>query len=156
MNSSGEPKRYEMGEQAEAGPLVYTVLEAEWWTQLGEGVNVRMPQHRLLLLRLSVTNSGATECLIPTMTLVGSGGESYQELSDGEGVDDWLGVLRRLRPTETMHGRVLFDAPRGDYQLRVTDDAFEPEMAQVALVDIPLRFESKPTGPVEHEFPTVR
>jgi hypothetical protein len=61
---------------------------------------------------------------------------------NGEGVPDWLGMLRKVQPAETQTGRVVFDVPRADYQLRVTDDAFHPEDVKVALIQIPLRFES--------------
>jgi len=30
--------------------------------------------------------------------------------------------MRSVKPAETLHGRILFDAPTGDYQLRVVDD----------------------------------
>ncbi len=134
---------YAMGERAEAGPLIYNVLESEWRARLGEGAQVRIPQHRFLLLRLSITNSGANTVSAPRVALVARSGAEYDELTDSEGVDDWLGLLRRLKPAETAVGRVLFDAPRGDYQLRVSDDAFDPADARLAMIQIPLRMEAK-------------
>ncbi len=137
------PKLYQMGDRAETGTLIYTVLEAEWPTQLGEGIQTRIPQHRFLVLRVSVTNSGAEEVLVPAMQMIGPNNDSHPELMNGEGVPDWLGVVRRLEPAETQHGRVLFDLPRGDYRLRVTDEAIDPAQAQVAMIEVPLRFESR-------------
>jgi len=134
---------YAMGERAEAGPLVYNVLESAWKSQLGESAHLRVPQNRFLLLRLSVTNGSPNQISAPPTTLVSTSGTEYAELTDGEGVDDWLGVLRRLGATETVFGWVLFDAPRGDYQLRVSDDAFDPADARLALIQIPLRLESQ-------------
>lgn len=132
-----------MGERAEAGLVVYNVLESTWKTQLGEALSARMPHDRFLLLRLSVTNGSAQEVSIPLTTLISADGREFAELSDGTGVDDWFGMLRRLKPNETTFGWVLFDAPRGDYQLRVSDDAFDPADAKLALIQIPLRLADK-------------
>jgi len=137
---NAEPRLFLMGQRVEAGSLIYSVLEAEWDPNLGPA---RLPTHRFVLLRLSVTNSGPTEAMVPVMQLIAPNGQSYPELADGGGVADWLGSLRKLAPAETIHGRVLFDASRTDYKLRVTDDALNPEETVVALIEIPLRFESR-------------
>jgi hypothetical protein len=137
-------RTYPMGERAEAGSIVYSVIEARWSTRLGEGAAARMPDNRFMLLRLSVTNGGTKEISVPSATLVADGGQTYSELTDGAGVEDWLGVLRKLKPAETVHGWILFDAPRADYHLRVTDDAFDPADARIALIQVPVRLESGP------------
>jgi len=134
---------YTMGERAEAGKIVYGVLEASWRRQLGEAEHPRLPQKEFLLVRLSITNGGAAEASVPPATLVAASGAEYPELTDGAGVEEWLGILRHLKPEETQFGWILFDAPRGDYQLRVTDDAFDPAEAAVALIQIPLKMESR-------------
>jgi hypothetical protein len=134
---------YAMGERAEAGKIVYSVLESSWRKQLGDQLSPRLPQREFLLLRLSVTNGGTVEAAVPHTTLVAPSGTEYSELTDGSGVDEWMGVLRHIKPNETQFGWVMFDAPRGDYQLRVTDDAFDPADAINALVQIPLKMESK-------------
>jgi Domain of unknown function (DUF4352) len=139
-SKSAGRRLYNMGERVEAGVLVYTVLEAEWQPQLGEGADARVPRHQYLMLRLSITNSGIREVAIPRLKVVGPGGESHEELTDGDRVPNWLGMLRSLKPTETMEGRVLFDVPRLDYKLEVSEDAFDPEHRIVALVEVPLRF----------------
>ncbi len=136
-------RTYTLGEQADAGLLIYTALEAVWKPQLGEAPSLRMPQNRFLLVRMRVTNSSPQEISVPMMNLVTQSGQEHAELTDGEGVDDWLGVVRRLRPNETLFGWVIFDVPRGDYQLRVSDDAFDPADAKLALIQIPLRLEAK-------------
>jgi hypothetical protein len=135
-------RTYTIGERAEAGLAFYTALEAVWKSQMGEEPAVRMPQNRFLLIRMRMTNSSPQEMSVPLMHLVAPSGEEYVELSDGAGVEDWLGVIRRLKPNETLFGWVLFDAPRGDYHLRVSDDAFDPADAKVALIQIPIRLES--------------
>lgn len=135
-------KVYQMGQRAEAGSIVYILLEARWKTQLGEAAGARIPRHRFLLLRVSVTNGSPKEAGIPLMALIAPGGEVYNELTDGEGVFDWLGMLRHLQPVESVAGWVLFDVPRGNYRLRVSDDAFDPAAVKAALIEVPLGFEA--------------
>jgi hypothetical protein len=135
-------KVYQMGQRAEVGSIVYTLLEARWMAQLGAAAGARIPRHRFLLLRVSVTNGSPQKVAIPLMALIAPGDEVYNELTEGEGVSDWLGMLRDLEPVESVTGWVLFDAPRGNYRLRVSDDAFEPEAVRAALIDVPLRFEA--------------
>lgn len=129
---------FSMGERVQAGDLIYTVTEAGWLDRLGEEPNVRIPEHRFLAIRLSVTNAGATTSGVPLLSLVDSRGERYPELTSGEGLTDWLGFLRQVKPAETERGRVLFDVPTAGYRLRVANDA-EPENEVAALVDIPLQ-----------------
>jgi hypothetical protein len=126
-----------MGERAQAGTLIYTVTEAEWLDRLGDEPDVRVPEHRFLAIRLSVTNSGAATSGIPMLSLVDSRGERHPELTNGAGLTDWLGFLRQIKPANTEYGRVLFDVPAGGYRLRVVNDA-EPENERAALVEIPL------------------
>ena len=128
-----------MGERAEIGSFVYSVHEARWAQQLGEGPSPRLPGASFLLLRVSGTNGSANNFAIPQLTLVASTGEEYPELSDGEGVTDWMGVLREVAPMETKDRWVLFDVPRADYRLRVADDAFDPADAKTAFIEVPVR-----------------
>jgi hypothetical protein len=131
-----------MGQRAEVGSIVYTLLEAQWKAQLGEVAGARIPRHRFLVLRVSVTNGSPQEAAIPLMALIAPGGDVYNEMTEGEGVSDWLGMLRHVEPVESVTGWVLFDAPRGNYRLRVSDDAFEPEAVKTALIEVPLKFEA--------------
>jgi hypothetical protein len=127
-----------MGERVQVGTLIYTVLDAEWRDQLGAQPKTRLPQHRFLAVQLMATNGGSAVCGVPMLSLVNESGKSYEELSDGEGLEDWLGYLRTLKPGETIQGRVLFDAPLGAYNLRLVNDA-DLEDQRSALVDIPLQ-----------------
>jgi hypothetical protein len=131
-----------MGERVETGRLVYSVLEAEWHTQLGDGMSRNVPEHRFLLVRLSVTNNGAEEIPIPALYVLDARGNMHPELTSGEGVPQWLGIWRSLKPAETRHGRVVFDVARGDYRLRVADESMDSDVQHAALIDIPLRFET--------------
>jgi len=124
-----------MGERVSVGPLVYTVQDAEWHDQLGEGLGARTPRHRFLVIRLSVTNSGIREADVPPMSLISPAGQVYEELSQGDGVPEWLGYLRAVKAAATEHGRVLFDAPSGSYRLRVGAAGDDEET--FALIEIP-------------------
>jgi hypothetical protein len=146
-NSSGA-RVFRTGEQAQIGQLVFTVLDAEWKPQIDDSTTPKYPAHRFLVVRLTVTNSGATEATIPHLAIQDAKGKTYPEVADAGGVPEWLGVLRHIRPVETQQGRIVFDVPMGAYQLRVTDD-FERSEEKYALVEIPLRLETEtPAAPV--------
>ncbi len=136
-----ESKMYKMGERAEVGPLIYTVLDVEWKDSLGESLEPRMPQHHFLLVRVSITNSGGARAGIPPMLLADASGATFTELSDGKDCEDWLGYLRTIKPAETLHGRVLFDVPTAPYKLKLIEDT-SPDEARVAIVDLPLQFQA--------------
>ena len=133
----GIPVRtYPMGERVQLGHLIYTVFETQWLTHLGEGPNERVPQHRYFLVRMSITNAGSAETMVPAMTLVEDGDVSHAELSNGESAPQWMGYLRLVKPAETAQGNILFDVPPKRYKLRITDETEQ----RVGLVDIPLTF----------------
>lgn len=127
---------YSMGERAQAGQLIFTVFENRWLPQLGSEPNARIPNNRFLLLRLSIVNSGSNEAPVPPLTLIDDSGQRYSEVSDGDGVPQWIGYLRRMKPADTLTGNIVFDAPARHYKLEVKDDADEKK----ALIDIPLSF----------------
>jgi len=144
---------YRMGDRVQVGPLIYNILDTEWKTELGEGTDARTPKHRFLLIQLSVTNSGARETAIPPVTLEDPRGVTWSEVTtSGEGVTNWLGILRKLAPAQTEQGRVVFDVPTGAFRLRVTDDSAEPGKEIAALVEIPLRLEPEPLPQVLKEL----
>src|SRR5712692_5918560 len=118
---SGPRDQYRMGEKVQAGPLIYTVLETQWKSQLGELLTATVPNNRFLLVKISVTNSGGSEVMVPSLSLEDAGGRSYPEVSDGRGVPQWLGLLRRVSPAQTEQGNVAFDVPTAAYKLRLSD-----------------------------------
>ena len=140
--SSGEkiepPHTYQLGDRAPVGHLIYTVLEKQWENQLGQGADARIPQNKFYLLKLTVVNSGGGEVIIPNTILTDDAGTDYPEASDGEGVKDWIGNTRQVRPNETLQGSLLFDVQPKHYRLRV----FSEDEKQMAFVDIPLSFDS--------------
>lgn len=140
---SGPPRSdFSMGERVPVGQMTYSVVESTWRPQLGEGFKIRTPEQRFLLLKISVTNGTGKEVSIPLLTLEGNNGQTYREIADGEGVDNWFGLLRTINPGETQQGNVLFDVPLTSYKLRVPDvnaSGYEG----YASVQIPLRIDSE-------------
>ena len=126
---------YSMGEKAAAGHLTYTVFETQWATHFGDGVSARVPQNRFFVIRLSAVNGGIAEAPIPAFTIEDDAEHVYNELSDGQGVPQWVGYLRSAKPANDVQGNIVFDAPPAHYKLRVSDD-----QKHAALIDLPLTF----------------
>src|SRR6185312_4447073 len=137
---SAEPvaSNYQMGERATVGPLVYTVLERKWLSQAGAGVDARVPLSRFFLVGISAVNNSNSQAIMPMAVLVDDAGATYNELEDGDGFPDFLGSLRMVAPGATSRGNLAFDVPPKHYKLKLTDE----EGKQVALIDLPLTFES--------------
>src|SRR5260221_12013067 len=93
--------QFAMGERVPVGQMTYSVVESEWKTQLGESFKVRSPENRFLLLKLSVTNGTGQDVSIPLLTLEASNGQTYRELSNGEVVVNWFGLLMTIIPGAT-------------------------------------------------------
>jgi hypothetical protein len=132
---------YQMGERVAVGPLSYNVIETVWETQLGNEFKMRIPEQRYLLITISVTNGGGHDVSVPLLKLEGQNGTTYTELDNGEGVNQWFGLLRTLNPAQTQQGRLLFDVPLGTYRLRLTDGG-DAGTEKSAWVVIPLRMDS--------------
>jgi hypothetical protein len=132
-----------MGEKIFAGALTYNVVETNWRSQLGDLFSTRIPQQRYLLITISATNTGTREVSIPLLTLENENGQTFQEQENGQGVDNWLGVLRTIHPTETLQGRTLFDVALTSYKLRLPDSG-EPGADKYVTVQIPLSLEVDP------------
>jgi len=134
--SDDSVRTYPMGKPAQVGGLAYNVYESHWMTQLGEAPATRVPEHRFFVIRLSVTNHGDAEAMVPPMTVENDKGQTFLELSNGDQVPQWMGLLRQLRPGASIQGTVVFDCPPGGYLLRVTDET----ETRAAKVDIPLTY----------------
>jgi Domain of unknown function (DUF4352) len=139
--SSGPDKThtYAMGERVELGHIIYTVFETEWMTQIGSGLDAKVPQNRFFLVRLSASNSGNADVLVPGMSVVDDNGNAYTESTNGDGVPQWLGILRQAKPAEAAQGNVVFDAPPRHYKLRLSDENEQ----KAAFVDLPLTFNAQ-------------
>jgi hypothetical protein len=124
------------GEKATAGHLTYSVLDSQILTQVGEGETPRVPKDRFLVVQLAVTNTGNTDASIPAVTLENDGGSTYNELTDGTGFQNFLGVVRHVAPGQTERGSIAFDAPAAHYRLRFADETAVQEI----LADLPLSY----------------
>lgn len=134
--STPPPSNYVMGERVLLGKLSYTVFETQWLTQLGEGAEARIPQHRFFLIRFSATNGGTDDTTVLNPTITDDKGKVYEELPNGDGVPQWAGYLRNVRPADTVAGNMLFDAPPGHYKLKLSDESG----TKAALIDLPLTY----------------
>ena len=134
---------YDMGERVTVGPLTYNVVESSWRSQLGSEFSLRSPQNRFLVITISVTNGGGHEISVPLLTLENTNGQTFLESDNGEGVDNWFGILRTLAPAQTQQGRVVFDVPLTSYKLRLTDGATSGN-EKYSWVQIPLRMDTDP------------
>ena len=142
-------RTYPMGEKVMIGHLTYTVFETQWLTQLGDPSAPRIPQNRFFLVRASIVNSGASEVISPNLTVEDDHGHVYRELSNGDGVPQWIGYLRQIKPADSAQGNLVFDAPPGHYKLRVLDE----DSNHAALIDIPLSFNAEtPEVPLPSEL----
>jgi hypothetical protein len=134
-------KDFSMGENVPVGQMTYVVVDSTWRNQLGQAFKARSPEQRFLLIKLSVTNGTGQDVAIPLLTLEGSDGQSYREVANGEGVDNWLGLLRTIGPGQNEQGNILFDVPLTSYNLHIPDVA-DPGLEKYVSVQIPLRLES--------------
>lgn len=138
-NSANPVRTYAMGEKVTLGHLIYTVLETQWLTQIGKPPDERIPQNRFFLVRVSVVNGGNQDLTVPNLYLEDDKGNDYQELTNGDGVPQWVGAIRSTPPAEAVSGNLVFDCPPAHYKLHVVDENND----QGAFVDIPLSFTSE-------------
>ncbi len=134
-------KTYKMGERAVVGALTYNVLEATYFTQLGEAGRSRLPEKRFLVIRMSITNGSGKEAELPLFRVVDDQGTEIGEVQEANFLSGWFGLIRKVGPTQTEEGRILFAVSPKSYKLEVTDGA-EPGKEQLALVEIPIDFDT--------------
>jgi len=140
---------YQVGDTATADHLTYRVTDTQMLTHLGDGPNQRIPQNRFYVVRISVANTGPDEANLPGLTLVDDSGKTYEELTNGSGVNQWLGVVRRVAADQTESGAIVFDAPASHYKLKLTDDADNGD----AYIDLPLSFAHEQLSGGAEEMP---
>jgi len=147
LTSCGEDEKpnpvrtYNMGDKVAVGHITYVVYETQWMTHLGPATEARVPQNRFFLVRMSAVNGANTDVIVPNFTIEDDNGNSYPELGgdQAQGVPQYIGYLRRVKPAETVQGHALFDAPPRHYKLKLLDENSD----QMAYVDIPLSFTSE-------------
>jgi hypothetical protein len=137
---------YQLGDRVELRPFTYNVIELQWKSQLGDLPKMRLPEHRFLLVRVSVTNGGGKEASVPLLSIEDPKGNIYQESASGESVENWFGMLRTISPAGTDQGWLLFDVPIGSYRLRLTNGG-DPGEEEHSFVELPLRLDSDEASP---------
>ncbi len=131
---AGEIGQFRLGEPAQIGSLVYTVLDTQWMVSLGKAPEERVPANRFFIVSVTAANpDGNHDETVPGLELVDDAGQNYMELGDGQGVPEWLGLSRRVHPKVTLAGNVIFDVPPKHYRLKITDESQQ----RYAWVDIP-------------------
>ena len=132
-----ESQVFPTGEKVTVGPLVYSVIDSQVLTQLGDDPSTAgTPQNRFYVMAISVSNSSSEDVAIPGLTLVDDAGKEYPEAADGTNVPNWLGIVRKAGGAQTEQGNVLFDAPAQHYRLRLTDETDTKELS----IDVPLTY----------------
>jgi hypothetical protein len=129
---------FHIGDKVQTGSLAYTVLEAKWRAQIGEGPLARVPEHRFLVIHLTVTNSGARDLDVPALTITDQAGQTDPESMDGRAVPYWIGMIRKVKPANTLDGAIVFDVEPKSYKLKLDDGSG----AAMAMVELPLQFET--------------
>jgi len=125
-----------VGEKLALGHINYQVFETQWLTHLGTGADARIPQHRFFLVRLKALNSLSNEIIVPNFSLEDDNGNTYPEISGGEGVPQYIGYLRNVKGVYFKECNAVFDAPPRHNKLKLSDETGE----KFAYVDIPLSF----------------
>jgi hypothetical protein len=135
-----------LGEKITLGHINYQTFETQWLTHIGEGADVRVPEHRYFLVRLQAGNGYGSELIVPNFVLEDDNGNTFPELNNGAGVPQYIGYLRSIKPNEFALGNAIFDAPPRHYKMKITDESGE----KVGYVEIPLNFVSDvPDTPAE-------
>ncbi|MGJ5820636.1 DUF4352 domain-containing protein [Paludibaculum fermentans] len=147
-SGSNSTRVYQMGSPAVAGPLTYTVLDTEWKESLEGSLGAQLPEHRFLVVNVSIMNGSGGDINVPLLALIDAEGKEYREKDKGEGVNQWLGILRPIPPAQTLNGHILFDVPLGGYKLRISSGG-DAESETTALVDLPLHVEAPPVKGVD-------
>ena len=125
---------FPMGQKVQVGKIVYSVLEAEWRSDVPGGK--QPPKNRVLQLTMSITNSSSQEMSMPTLRLLNANNDEFPEYTEIEGNMYWLGLLRRLQPSLTETSAIYFDVPIGAYKLEVVDHS-DAENEKTSYIEIP-------------------
>lgn len=146
---SRREKVYPPGATVEVGSLTYSVSNPVWAASLNGERGPRVPSHRFLVLTVSASNKLAEPVTMPLLTLVDGEDRQYLESDSGEGLSNWMGLLRKIDAHGTEGGEVVFDVPagKGPYKLRVSSGG-EVEKEITALIEVQDEKASEPAGPL--------
>jgi len=136
-----QAKTGEIGKEITVSPLSYTVIRTEWKDALDDSTGQRLPSQKYLLVSVIVKNESDTEVALPLLSLVDASGKESLEQNRGDGVGDWLGLLRSVPAGGQLNGSLLFDVAPGSYKLRITSGG-DVERETTALVNLPYQVEA--------------
>jgi hypothetical protein len=133
------------GDVTRSGPLLHDIGEevtVGYWTYRCNGVrwqdvifsdfsSMERPDAAFLIIDLSARNNDRTASTLPPPKLIDADGREYDESSTF--IPGSFSALKRLNPTVSSRGYVVFDAPRGDYKLKLSG-GYESE--ESALIDL--------------------
>jgi hypothetical protein len=96
-----------------------------------------------------VVNSGAEKRPVSSSKLVDSTTVVYNESTEAQDVDHWLGMVGNLKPGDTLEDNILFDLEPKSYKLKLDDGS---KSGRVLMIELPLAFEAnKPLIPGPRE-----
>ncbi|MBI4890043.1 MAG: DUF4352 domain-containing protein [Acidobacteria bacterium] len=139
---------HQMGAEAVVGDLAYNVTQAEWRDALDGVSGARVANARFLLVSISISNRGREAAHVPLLALVDKAGKETLESDKGDGVPQWMGLLRTVEPGESHSGTILFDVAGGEYKLKITSGG-DVEKEVTALVELKSQGPAAPANPAE-------
>jgi hypothetical protein len=146
--SSSTPRgTHEIGNPVKVGKLTYQVIDTEWRDVLDGTLGQRVPKNQFLVVQVSVTNNDADEAQAPLLVLLDKDEKAYREEDSGDGLPNWLGLIRTLGPGETQQGSMLFDVPAASYRLQLSSGG-DAESEKNALVNLPYKLSIPDAAPV--------
>jgi hypothetical protein len=130
-----------MGDNVQCGWFSYNVLEVEYRSQLEDSTLSKRPSNMFIAIRIQATSSAGKPVSVPFLRLQSENDDWFPELDDAPGLKGWMGVMRTVDPGATETGWILFDAPPGNYGLKLSDGVLDDE--KTAFVRVPLQFQSR-------------
>jgi hypothetical protein len=146
----------DMGMDVSVSPLTYSVVRTEWKDSLDGPDGQRTPAHKFLIVSISIRNKSGSDVHVPLLTVIDGAGKEHLELDKGDGLGEWLGLLRTVQPKSTTSGELLFDVPPGTYKLRVVNGG-DVEKETSALIRLPYQTElPAPAAPANLPTPLTK
>jgi hypothetical protein len=127
------PKTHRIGEDFSVGYWSYRCDGATWQSMIPSLGAPEAPDAAFLVVDLYIRNNDRTASTLPPLKLVDAQGREYDESSKGTFMPGAFDVLKELNPGVSSRGYAIFDAPRGQYTLKVSGGL---ESGEHALVDL--------------------
>jgi hypothetical protein len=127
--------RHGLGEDFAVGYWSYRCNGARWQRAIvsAGGYTIETPDAAFLIVDLTIRNLDRTASILPPLELVDAQNREYDESSKGIFMPGSFDMLKKLNPTVSSRGYVVFDAPTGEYSLKVSGGL---ESGTYSLVDL--------------------